>query len=98
MKVSVACAYRPTCTMPLYLTSSHSSRVQKPTSLRRLSSSPFSAAARTKVAQRSKTLASALDDDSLQDAGALDATGKILSVISNSAATSVLGAIDHVPT
>lgn len=97
--------------MPLYLTASHSSRINKPVqrsanSASRHSSSPFSKAPRTKSSfQRTKSLTDALDED--VDAGDADGggggshgerlvpSGKILSTVSVDSAKDVLSAVQY---
>lgn len=81
--------------MPSYLSSS---RISKPTSnsLRRHSSSPFSATARVKPSpQRAKSLAEAYEDAENEDEKRLDATGLPLSVLPDPAVVDVLSAVRH---
>ena len=92
--------------MPLYLTASHSSRVNKPgqTSAalaRRHSASPFSNAPRNKSSiQRTKSLSSALeeeldDSDGDGDHQKLDQTGKVMSVIKIDQAKDVITSMHY---
>lgn len=81
--------------MPSYL---NSSRIRKtaPASLRRHSSSPFSAAARVRPSpQRAKSLAEAYEDAEDENDERLDATGVRLPVLPAEEVTDALSAISH---
>lgn len=83
--------------MPLYLTSTQTSRVakaRKPASLQRSSSLPFASSKRTKTLQRAKTIAEALDDDDGDDP-ALAGPGKIITVLEVTTVRDILSAMTH---
>lgn len=80
--------------MPSYL----NSRIRKttPSTLRRHSSSPFTAATRVKPSiQRAKSLAEAFEDAEDDEGDRLDATGVTSAVLPDPAAVDVLSALNH---
>lgn len=84
--------------MPLYLTSTQTSRVskpRKPATLQRSSSLPFASNKRTKSLQRAKTIADALDDDDAEDDPDLAGPGKTVNVIQITDVRDILSAIKH---
>lgn len=86
--------------MPLYLTSTQTSRVsksRKPASLERSSSLPFTSSKRTANLQRAKTIAEALERDQEDDLH-LDGPGKIVTVVEIRAVKDILSAIEHTRT
>lgn len=83
--------------MPLYLTSTQTSRItkpRKPASLQRSSSLPFNSNKRTKILQRAKTIAEALDDEDGDDPD-LAGPGKFVTVIDVKDVRDILSAIKH---
>lgn len=85
--------------MPLYLTASHSSRIQKSgtktPALKRSSSSPFSNLARRKPAQRTRSLGGSNGVFSDGAEGKLDDTGRVVLLANISPVNSVVQAIKH---
>lgn len=82
--------------MPLSHPASPASRIQKPAANRRASSSPFSAAARTKASAKRAALAEQWEDESSSER--LDDTGKVVPHISVAAARDVLTSMDYITT
>ena len=80
--------------MPSYL-AGRTSRISKPTPLRRQSSSPFAAAPRTKTFQRTRSLADVYEDNLDDGVERLDDTGKFIPTVEVEAAKDVIGAIEH---